>query len=401
MTPTDSSGNSYSNSSRTDDMAQRYTELYGVSPEFIVRAPGRVNLIGEHTDYNDGFVFPAAIDKDVMVAAGLRNDDQMRVFAINFNQSSTFTLEGVQPATDGRERWSNYLRAMAWVFHEEGFAARGMNIALLGNVPLGAGLSSSAAMLVACGMTLASANGLDINQVRLALLAQRAEHEFVGVNVGIMDQFISALGQKDHALLIDTRALTYQAVPLPKSGVSIVIADTNKKRGLVDSEYNTRRAECEQAVAMLKVDLPSILALRDVSVVQLEKFGASLPDVARMRARHVVSEDARTLEGVAALRAGNIARFGELMNESHESLKNDYQVSCRELDAMVGAARSMDGVYGARMTGAGFGGCTVSLVADEAVERFESEVPALYKKATGLNCTIYVTTACQGAERVL
>jgi galactokinase len=381
-------------------MARRYTDLYGVSPEFIVRAPGRVNLIGEHTDYNDGFVFPAAIDKDVMVAAGLRNDGQMRVFAVNFNQSSTFTLEGIQPATDGRERWSNYLRAMAWVFHEEGYSTRGMNVALLGNVPLGAGLSSSAAMLIACGMTLASANGFDIGPVRLALLAQRAEHEFVGVNVGIMDQFISALGQKDHALLIDTRALTYEAVPLPKSGVSIVIADTNKKRGLVDSEYNTRRAECEQAVALLKAELPSITALRDVSMEQFERYGASLPEVTQMRARHVISEDARTLDGVAALKAGDITRFGEQMNGSHESLKNDYEVSCRELDAMVGAARSIEGVYGARMTGAGFGGCIVSLVADKAVERFQSEVPVLYKKATGLNCTIYVTTARQGAERV-
>jgi len=388
------------NSSKTEDMSQRYRELYGDSPEIVVRAPGRVNLIGEHTDYNDGFVFPAAIDKDVMVAAGARNDDQMRVFAVNFSQSSTFTLEGVQPATDGRERWSNYLRAMVWVFHEEGYETRGMNAALLGNVPLGAGLSSSAAMLVACGLMLAAANEIDIDPVRLALLAQRAEHQFVGVNVGIMDQFISALGQKDHALLIDTRALSYEAVPLPKTGVSIVIADTNKKRGLVDSEYNTRRAECERAVALLQRYFPSIRALRDVSLEEFERYSESLPEVTRMRARHVISEDARTLEGVAALKAGDIARFGELMNGSHESLKNDYQVSCKELDAMVAAARSINGVYGARMTGAGFGGCTVSLVADEAVERFRTEVPVLYKKAAGLNCTIYVTTACQGAERL-
>ncbi len=376
----DNSANSPDVSSKTDEMAQRYTDLYGESPEFIIRAPGRVNLIGEHTDYNDGFVFPAAIDKDVMVAAGPRNDGQMRVFAVNFSQSSTFTLEGIQPATDGRERWSNYLRAMAWVMHDEGYATRGLNVALLGNVPLGAGLSSSAAMLVSCGMTLAAANGIEIDPVRLALLAQRAEHEFVGVNVGIMDQFISALGQKDHALLIDTRSLTYEAVPLPNSGVSIVIADTNKKRGLVDSEYNTRRAECERAVALLKGDLPSIRALRDVSVEQLERYGSKLPDVTLMRARHVVTEDARTLASVTALKAGNITRFGELMNGSHESLKNDYQVSCRELDIMVGAARSIDGVFGARMTGAGFGGCTVSLVADEAVEQFLNEVPGVVQK---------------------
>jgi len=387
-------------SPRAQEIAARFKELYGIAPEIIVRAPGRVNLIGEHTDYNDGFVFPAAIDRDVIVAASPRTDRQVRVFALNFNQSSTFTLDGIQPATDSRERWSNYLRAMAWVFHEEGLGTKGMNVALLGDVPLGAGLSSSAAMLVASGLTFAASSDLNIDPVRMALLAQRAEREFVGVNVGIMDMYISALGRKDHALLIDTRSLTFEAVPLPKSGVSIVIGDTNKKRGLVDSEYNTRRAECERAVELLKRSLPSIVALRDVSVEQFKTLGEGLPEITRKRARHVITEDARTLEGVSALKAGNIDRFGELMNDSHYSLQHDYEVSCRELDAMVEAARSIDGVYGARMTGAGFGGCTVSLVADEAVQEFLAEVPALYKKATGLNSTIYVTTAAQGAERL-
>ena len=385
---------------KIQEIERRFTEMFGSSPTYIVRAPGRVNLIGEHTDYNDGFVFPAAIERDVLIAAAPRSDRQVRAYALNFNQSSTFTLEGVQPATDGRERWSNYLRAMAWVFQEEGLRTQGMNCVALGDVPLGAGLSSSAAMLVAGGLAFAAGAGETVEGVRLALLAQKAEREFVGVNVGIMDQFISALGQKDHALLIDTRSLTYEAVPLPHSGVSIVIADTNKKRGLVDSEYNTRRAECEKAVEILKEFLPSITALRDVSVEDFEKYADRLPEVIRRRARHVITEDDRTLQSVTALKAGDITRFGELMNASHESLKNDYQVSCKELDAMVAAARSVEGVYGARMTGAGFGGCTVSLVRDEAVETFQRDVPARYKQATGLNAAIYVTTAADGAPRI-
>jgi galactokinase len=275
-----------------------------------------------------------------------------------------------------------------------------MNCLTLGDVPLGAGLSSSAAMLVAGGLAFATVSGADLSGVRLALLAQRAEREFVGVNVGIMDQFISALGRKDHALLIDTRALTSEAVPLPASGVSIIIADTGKRRGLVDSEYNTRRAECERAVEILKRFLPAIKALRDVSVEQLEHYGPELPGPTLKRARHVVSEDARTLESVTALKAGDIARFGALMNESHESLRSDYEVSCAELDALVEAARAMPGVYGSRMTGAGFGGCTVSLAADSGVEAFLRDVPVRYKEATGLNAVIYVTAAAQGAERI-
>ena len=385
---------------RLQELQGKFEELYGSKPEFAVRAPGRVNLIGEHTDYNDGFVFPAAIDRDVLIAFSRRNDSQVRAFALNFNQSSTFTLDSIEKAAPGPERWSNYLRAMAWVFQQEGLPVCGLNCVTQGDVPLGAGLSSSAAMLVATGMMLATAGEITPDPVRLARMAQRAEREFVGVNVGIMDQFISALGKKDHALLIDTRFLTYEAVPLPQSGVRIVIADTNKKRGLVDSEYNTRRAECEKAVEIFQNYLPNITALRDVSVADFEKYAEHLPEITRKRAKHVVTEDARTLESVTALKAGDIARFGQLMNESHESLQRDYEVSCAELDAMVAAARSVEGVYGARMTGAGFGGCTVSLVAEDAVEAFKSTVPQKYRAATGLDATIYVTTASQGASQI-
>ncbi len=388
---------------RRQDLETKFKELFGGEPEFVVRAPGRVNLIGEHTDYNEGFVFPAAIERDVMIAASRRDDRQVRAYALNFHQSSTFPLDDVQITSEKSERWSNYLRAMAWVFGQEGLPTVGMNCVILGNVPLGAGLSSSAAMLVAGGLAFAVASGLEIDPVKLATMARQGENGFIGAKVGIMDQFISSLGQKDHALLIDTRALTYEAVPLPQSGVSIVIADTNKKRpeGNLTTWYNDRVDECARAVAIFQKHLSNVHALRDVSVEEFQRYEEELPDLARRRARHVITEDARTLEGVMALKAGDITRFGELMNQSHESLRDDYEVSCKELDALVNAARSVPGVYGARMTGAGFGGCTVSLVADDALDAFRRDVPPQYKAATGLDTTIYVTTAAQGAQRLL
>lgn len=374
-------------------------------PEFVVRAPGRVNLIGEHTDYNDGFVFPAAIERDVMIALSRRSDRQVRAYALNFHRSSTFSLESILPSTEDRERWSNYLRAMAWVFQEVGLGSSslaGMNCVILGDVPLGAGLSSSAAMLVASGLAFATASELTVDPVRMAQLARQAENQFIGARVGIMDQFISALGVRNHALFIDTRDLTYEAVPLPASGVSILIANTKQKRpeGNLTTWYNDRVDQCAQAVSVFQKHLPQVRALRDVSVEAFYRYEAELPEVARKRARHVVTEDARVIESITALKAGDIAHFGQLMNRSHDSLRDDYEVSCRELDAMVEAARSIEGVYGSRMTGAGFGGCTVSLVADEAIETFKRDVKAQYKAATGLDADFYSTTAAQGAERL-
>lgn len=387
-------------SSLSQELESRFIDLFSVAPQVVVRAPGRVNLIGEHTDYNDGFVFPCAIERSIWMAASPRSDGQVRAYALNFEQSSTFPLNAIEKTQNPDEAWSNYLRAIAAILQREGYTLTGVNVATYGTVPIGSGLSSSASMLVAGGLLLASAAGIDIDLKRLALLAQRAEIEFVGVNVGIMDQFISALGQRDHALFIDTRTLEYEAVPLPSEGVQIVIADTNKKRGLVDSEYNTRHSECEQAVATLKENLHSIVALRDVTIEEFERFAHTLPEVVRRRAKHVVTENTRVLESIDALKSGKLSRFGELMNASHKSLKDDYEVSCVELDALVEASRSMDGVYGSRMTGAGFGGCTVSLVANSEVEDFKARVPALYKAATGLDTTIYVTKAEQGAERL-
>jgi galactokinase len=383
----------------------QFAELFGAPPEFVVRAPGRVNLIGEHTDYNEGFVFPAALDFEVRMAGSRRPDRQVRAFALNEgvgSPSTTFSLDSLAKSSDAG--WSNYMRSVAAALHRDGHVLCGMNVVVYGTVPIGSGLSSSAAMEMASSLAFESASGFQLDPVKRALLGQQAEWDpaFVGVKCGIMDQFISSLGRRAHALFIDTRTLGYEAVPLPESGVALLIANTNVKHELAgdDSAYNTRRAECEQAVELLRPALPEIQALRDVSVEQFETHKDMLPDVVRKRARHVVTEDARVLESVAALKAGDVARFGELMNASHNSLRDDYEVSCRELDVMVDAARAVDGVLGSRMTGAGFGGCTVSLVREEAVESFRSEVGAEYKRQTGIEPTFYVCRASDGASRI-
>lgn len=380
-------------------LLDRFTHLYGIAPAFVVRAPGRVNLIGEHTDYNEGFVFPAAINYDITIAGAPRRDQQVRAYSLTFQQSTTFSLEDLQRSEDAP--WSNYLRGVALILQTAGYTLRGMNVVVMGTVPLASGLSSSAAIETASCLAFETAGDFHLDPVERARLCQRAEREFVGVHCGIMDQFISSLGKAQHALLIDTRTLEHESVPLPSEGVALVISNTNKRRGLVDSEYNTRRAECEQAVEILKKDLPGIRALRDVGEEDFRRFADRLPESVRRRARHVITENARVLESVRALRAGDLAAFGRLMNASHDSLRDDYAVSCRELDALVESARQIEGVYGSRMTGAGFGGCTVSLVAEEAVETFQKEVGTAYQQATGLAASFYVCQASEGASRVL
>ncbi len=283
----------------------------------------------------------------------------------------------------------------------------GMNAVISGDIPIGSGLSSSAAVEVAAAYTWQVLSGFSLNRVELALLCQRAENEFVGMKCGIMDQFISALGQRDHALLIDCRTLEHELVKLgatdgsPHPPATIMVCNTMKRRGLVDSEYNARRRECEEGVRLLQKHLPGIKALRDVSVAQFERYQEDLPEEVRRRCRHVVYENKRVLQSVEALRGGDLVTFGRLMNESHVSLRDDYQVSCRELDVMVEAAWQVEGVYGSRLTGAGFGGCTVSLVAEEAVERFHAHVATAYRASTGLEPQIYVCAFEDGVSEVL
>lgn len=364
----------------------------------LFQAPGRVNLIGEHTDYNDGFVLPVAIDRQVVFAARRREDRLVRLWSTHFGQGSEFPLDHIVP--DRSAPWSNYVRGVALMLQESGFPLQGMEAVIAGDVPIGSGLSSSAAIEVATAVTLRNLNHLEISPVTLALLCQRAENEFVGMKCGIMDQFIAVLGQHHHALLIDCRSLDYGLVPLPE-GVAIVVCDTMKRRGLVESEYNRRRQECEQGVAILQQYLPDVKALRDVTSVDLARYVSALPPVVYKRCRHVVSENERTLQAVTALRAGQVEEFGRLMDQSHVSLRDDYEVSCRELDCMVELAREVPGCLGARMTGAGFGGCTVNLVRAEVVERFVEQVSEGYQRRIGIKPEVYVCEASAGAGEVI
>ena len=382
---------------RIGALRRRFRQLFDTEAAVVVRAPGRVNLIGEHTDYNDGYVLPVAIDRSVLLAASPRPDRRVIVHALDFDQRAEFFLDDI--TRDTEHPWSNYQRGVAWVLQSEEFTLPGLNVALISDVPIGAGLSSSAAVEVAAAYAWRVLGKLELDLVRLALLCQRAENEFVGMSCGIMDQFISALGQRDSALLIDCRRLDYELVPIP-ARTAIIVADTRVRRELVASEYNARRRECEEGVRLLQRYLPGITALRDVSPVQFAEHQDRLPDVVRRRCRHVVHENDRVLRAVAALRAGDVGTFGQLMNESHTSLRDDYQVSCPELDALVEAAWRVEGVYGSRMTGAGFGGCTVSLVDESVVGAFRERVAAAYQAATGTAPEIYVCRAEAGVEAV-
>ncbi len=374
-----------------------YESKFGAPAEFAVRAPGRVNLIGEHTDYNDGYVFPCALDFNVTILGSPRNDNTVRAYSVTFDEMCEFSLNNLSVRD---KAWCNYVKGVGYVLQPEGYHLKGMDILIAGNVPLGSGLSSSAAMEVASCLAYETAGGFDIDPVKRALIGQRAEREYVGVQCGIMDQFISSLGRKSHALFIDTRTLGYEAVPLPESGVSIVIGNTNKPRQLVGSEYNDRRNECYRARDVIRKDLPRVKELRDVTSEELERYAPQMDEKAYKRARHVISEDERVLESISALKSGDVKRFGELMNQSHDSLRDDYKVSCRELDVMVEAARKVKGTLGSRMTGAGFGGCTVSLVKDESVERFQKEVGEEYVKLTNLKPDFFVCKASDGARRI-
>lgn len=373
-----------------------FEERYGYRPRLIIRAPGRVNLIGEHTDYNDGFVLPIAIDRAAYVAARAREDDVVQVHSQSFNQDDSFQLGEI--AFNEKQPWSNYVRGVVKALLARIPSMAGANIMIDGDVPMGSGLSSSAALEVATGYTFQLLNDLNLLGEELALLAQGAENTFVGVRCGIMDQFISALGRADHALLIDCRDLDYRPVPLP-SGIKVIVSGSGVHHEHASSGYNQRREECEEAVRLLKAHKPKITALRDISIEELNQWSADLPPTVLKRARHVVTENQRVLDSVAALDAGDLKRFGQLMNESHTSMRDDYEISVPEIDTLVTLAREVPGCYGSRLTGGGFGGSTVSLVDADADERFIEHVAAGYKAATGRDATIYVCRASDGVGR--
>ncbi|HEV2424565.1 MAG TPA: galactokinase [Terriglobia bacterium] len=376
-------------------MRRRFETVYQQRPR-VFRAPGRVNLIGEHTDYNDGFVLPAAIEFYTWVAVSPRPDRKLALRSENFPEAAEYVLDGL---SSRRHEWSDYAYGVAAMLEQAGKRLRGANVLVLGEVPIGAGVSSSAAIEVATGYALLQNSGYSVELAELAKSCQRAENEFVGVRSGIMDQFISCFGHAGRALMLDCRSLEHQWVALPE-GLSLVICNTMVRHELANGEYNRRRSECETGVRLLAERLPQVRALRDVSLADLEKYRDILPPVVYRRCRHVVSENGRVLECVEALAGGDTGTVGSLMAESHRSLRDDYEVSCPELDLMVELARRAEGVAGARMTGGGFGGCTVNLVRRDSVDAFKRRVAEEYRQQTGRVPEIYVSGAAEGVTEI-
>ena len=378
------------------EFKRRFKSQYGAEPS-LFRAPGRVNLIGEHTDYNDGFVMPSAIDMYTWVGVSQRSDRRLVISSENYSEVSQFDLDDTNPHP--RKHWSDYPHGVAVILGRTGHPLKGANLLIQGEVPLGSGLSSSAAIEVATALALLGNSGIEIDRVSLAKICQRAENEFVGMRCGIMDQFISLCGHADQALMLDCRSLEYRLLPLPEE-VRLVICNTMVKHELASGEYNKRRADCEAAVRHLSHSLSRVKALRDVTSQELEQYGQGLDQTVLRRARHVVSENERVLLAAEALARGDLKEFGQLMEQSHRSLRDDYEVSCIELDTMVELARKVEGVYGARMTGGGFGGCTINLVKASEVDHFKDIVAQGYRQATGLTPQIFVSIAAEGGGRI-
>ncbi|HKZ79659.1 MAG TPA: galactokinase [Pyrinomonadaceae bacterium] len=378
-------------------LKRAFSETYEARPRLFA-APGRVNLIGEHTDYNEGFVLPIAVDRVTVVAASRRRDRHVRVRSLDLEKEGSFDLDSKQPNI--QTTWISYVEGVARVLLEQGVRVPGADLAISSDVPIGAGLSSSAALEVASGLAFLKLAETEIDLVKLALAAQKAEHVYTGPKVGIMDQLTAIFGRENQALLIDCRSLARTHIEVNLARTSIVVCNTNIKHKLASSAYNQRRAECERGVDILGQRLPGIKALRDVRLVDFREFEKLLPDPVRRRCRHVITENARTLQAAEFLREGKTAEFGELMYESHRSLRDDYEVSCRELDVMVDLALEHEGVAGARMTGGGFGGCTVNLVREDVVPDFQEFVARAYQSATGIPASIEVVKAADGAREL-
>jgi galactokinase len=390
-------------SHRFEAIAAAFRARFDRSPAGLSEAPGRVNLMGEHTDYNQGFVLPVAIDRTIAVAFAPREDGRVRAYSLDFDEEDEFPLADIG-RREGDSTWANYLRGVALILQQAGHRLTGLDLVIQGDVPIGAGLSSSAALEVATLGAFATAAGLTLADRDKALLAQRAENEFVGVACGVMDPMAAVFGRTDNALRIDCRSLETEAVPLnlEAHGLRIVVANTGVRRALTASAYNQRREECNRAVEMLFVLLRGRRprSLRDITLRDLVINGCFLPQDLLRRARHVVSENARVLSTVEALRRGHLVEVGRLFHASHESLAHDYEVSSPELDLMVQLARPLEGVVGTRMTGAGFGGCTVNLVRADALDDFRRDVIETYRARTDLPAEMYVCQAVDGLRIV-
>lgn len=377
---------------------KKFEELYGdAGSAKVYFAPGRVNMIGEHTDYNGGHVFPCALTIGTYAAVKKRTDRKLRFYSMNFENLGVIesSLDDLKPSDAAG--WTNYPKGVMWAFAERGMKMDcGLDIVLNGNIPNGSGLSSSASLEVLTGFYLRDLFGFDVTNVDLALIGQYSENNFNGMNCGIMDQFASAMGKKDNAIFLDTADLSYQYAPLVLNGAKIIVTNSNVKHSLVNSGYNTRRSESEQALA----DLQKVVQIKSLGDLTEEAFEANKSaiqnPVCAKRAKHAVYENQRTIRAVEALKENNLKEFGELMNASHVSLRDDYEVSCDEIDVLVEEAWKVDGVIGSRITGGGFGGCTVSIVKDEAVESFKEKVGAAYRERVGKEADFYVVEIGDG-----
>lgn len=384
-----------------ETVSAKFEERFGEEPTHIVRAPGRVNLLGEHVDYNDGFVLPIAIDRATWLAFSPNDADQTLLAALDLSEEVSFTLQALSAKTDAAGEplptWALYPAGVMWALREAGLGTPSLKGVYVSNVPQGSGLSSSASVEMAFVLAWQTLGRWELPPMERALLGQKAENQYVGVNCGIMDQFASACGEKDRLLYLDCRSLKWHTLPLPED-VAIVIADTTVRRALTSGEYNKRRADCEEAVRILSAELPGVRSLRDVSVETFNRFADRLPERVQKRARHVVEEIERSQRVIPVLERGDMAEFGRLINDCHASLRDLYEVSIPELDTMVRVAQSLPGCYGARLTGAGFGGCTVNLVSREQADAFSDALAAGYEAETGLHPEIYICSASNGAE---
>ena len=376
---------------------QEFISRFGGDP-LIVKSPGRINIIGEHTDYNNGFVLPAAIDKAAYIAMSLRDDNEIHLVALDLNESFSIRVEDLKPTTD--LSWTNYILGSAAQFQKNGLALRGFNAVLLSDVPIGAGLSSSAAIECATVFALNELLGTNLTRLTMVGMAQKAEHEYAGVMCGIMDQFASMMGKKDHVIRLDCQSLEYQYVPLKLEGYKIVLFNTNVKHSLASSEYNTRRNECNQAVAWVRQTEPAVESLTDVTELMLDQYVKPKSELIDRRSRFVVQEIERLLNGCEDLIKGDVQALGKKMFATHEGLSKMYEVSCKELDWLADFVKDNSNVMGARMMGGGFGGCTINLVKEDAIEELVKSIQPAYEQAMHLTLTSYIASIENGTELV-
>ncbi|HEV7329655.1 MAG TPA: galactokinase [Flavisolibacter sp.] len=373
---------------------ERFQQRFGTEP-LLVRSPGRVNVIGEHTDYNNGFVLPAAIDKAIYIGVSRREDEEIVLYSEEFEQEHRSTVSGVAISD---KQWPNYILGVVDQLNKRGHTISGFNLNIDGDVPVGAGLSSSAAVECATAFALNELFGLGIDKMELALIGQKAEHTFAGVMCGIMDQFASVFGKEGHVIRLDCQSLEYQYVPLQLEGYKILLLNTNVKHSLSSSEYNTRRQECAEGVRLLQAAGEPVESLRDANLIMVTKHLKDKNEVVYRRCKYIVEENQRLLMACEALEAGDLKTLGLNMYGSHEGLQHEYEVSCKELDFLVDAVRGNEAVLGARMTGGGFGGCTINIVREEAIDQLVTEVGKRYKEATGLDLTPYIAITANGSS---